>query len=74
MEIRMPKLGVAMTEGFLVTWLVADGAEVTAGTPIYSVETEKVESDVEAPLTGRLSHVIPAGTSCPVGTVVAQIE
>ena len=41
MEIRIPKLGVAMTEGTIVQWLVEDGAAVAAGVPIYVLETDE---------------------------------
>jgi pyruvate/2-oxoglutarate dehydrogenase complex dihydrolipoamide acyltransferase (E2) component len=35
-DVSIPKLGMSMTEGKLVEWLVADGASVSEGTPIYS--------------------------------------
>ena len=51
--INIPKLGVSMTEGTLVEWLVQDGDEVAAGQVLYRIETDKVENDVEAPVAGR---------------------
>ncbi len=65
--IRIPQAGVAMTEGTIVEWLVADGERVTEGQVLYRLETEKVELDVECPasgvarLTGRVGHVYPVG-------------
>ena len=35
--INIPKLGVSMTEGTLIEWLVADGAAVSEGDPIYLI-------------------------------------
>ena len=54
--LNIPKLGVSMTEGTLVEWLVADGATVDAGDVIYRLETDKVENDVEAPVAGVVPH------------------
>ena len=38
--ISIPKLGVSMSEGTLVEWLVADGATVAAGDPLYRIHGE----------------------------------
>jgi pyruvate dehydrogenase E2 component (dihydrolipoamide acetyltransferase) len=58
-EFQMPKLGLTMEEGTITSWLVESGAEVTAGTPVLSIETDKVESDVEASHSGIL-HITGA--------------
>jgi len=53
-ELTMPKLGMSMTEGELAEWLVPDGAQVSEGEVIYSVESEKSTQEVEAPASGTL--------------------
>ncbi len=53
----MPKLGLTMEEGTIVAWLVADGTEVSQGTPVLTIETDKVSSDVEASSSGIL-HIL----------------
>ena len=73
MEIRIPKLGVAMTEGTIVQWLVDDGAAVAAGEPLYVLETDKVENEIEAPAAGTLRIIAAAGGPYPVGTQVGEI-
>ena len=50
--INIPKLGVSMSEGTLVEWLVQDGESVTEGQVLYRIETDKVENDVESPVAG----------------------
>ena len=52
----MPKLAMAMNEGTINEWLVADGERVDKGAPIMVVETEKVSYDVESPLGGFPAH------------------
>ena len=72
--ISIPKLGVSMTEGTLVEWLVADGDAVEVGDVLYRVETDKVENEIEAPAAGviRISGV--EGETYDVGTQIGSIE
>ena len=73
-NILLPKIGFAMNEGVLSRWLVADGAMVTAGQPLYELESEKSLQEVEAPASGRLRIIVTAtGETYPVGTVLGQI-
>ena len=68
-EFLMPKLGLTMEEGTIVNWLVPDGAEVAAGTPVMSIETDKVETEVESAIGGRLHHAAEVGDTFPCGAV-----
>lgn len=72
-DLRLPQLGDVMTEGRLVAWLAADGAEVRAGQPLYELETDKVSFTVEAPVGGVLRVVVAAGETVEVGTVVGRL-
>ena len=66
--VRVPKLGVTMTEGTLSEWMVETGDSVDAGTVIYRLETDK-----EAPAAGTLTILADAGEVYPVGTLLAEI-
>ena len=46
--IIMPKLGFNMSEGKLVEWYKAEGEAVAKGEPLFSVETDKTNMDIEA--------------------------
>ncbi|MTD15187.1 biotin-requiring enzyme family protein [Nakamurella sp. YIM 132087] len=62
-------------EATFVDWIVGDGDPVSVGDPIYSVETEKVETEVEAAASGVLRHGdVEADETYPVGTEVGWIE
>jgi pyruvate/2-oxoglutarate dehydrogenase complex dihydrolipoamide acyltransferase (E2) component len=74
MELRMPKLGMEMTEAVLSRWLVDDGAEVEAGQPIYEVETEKIENEVAAPVSGTLHREASAGETYEVGALLGRLD
>lgn len=69
----MPKLAMAMNEGTINEWLVADGGRIDKGAPVMVVETEKVSYDVEAPVGGFLHIIVPMGETVPVETLVARI-
>ena len=71
--IQIPKLGMAMTEGTLVEWAVADGDAVEVGQILYRLETDKVENEVESPAAGTIRLVAAEGETYPVGTVLAEI-
>jgi pyruvate/2-oxoglutarate dehydrogenase complex dihydrolipoamide acyltransferase (E2) component len=63
-----------MNEGTLSEWLVRDGQRVTAGAPLFNLESEKSTTEVEAPVCGVLRILKPPGECYPVGTVIGTIE
>jgi pyruvate/2-oxoglutarate dehydrogenase complex dihydrolipoamide acyltransferase (E2) component len=72
--ILIPKLGVSMTEGTIVEWLVADGAAVAEGDPIYLIETDKVENEVNATVAGTIRITGQEGETYAVGESIGEIE
>jgi pyruvate/2-oxoglutarate dehydrogenase complex dihydrolipoamide acyltransferase (E2) component len=73
-EIILPKIGFSMSEGLLAEWFVEDGAQVTAGAPLFTVESDKAANEVEAPASGVLRILKAVGETYPVGTVLGTIE
>jgi pyruvate dehydrogenase E2 component (dihydrolipoamide acetyltransferase) len=73
-EVIMPKLGLTMDEGTILSWLKSEGDTVRAGEALLSVETDKVAIDVEAPAEGTLLKIlIPVGATVPLGEILAFI-
>ena len=72
--INIPKLGVSMTEGTLVEWLVADGEAVADGQALYVAETEKVETEVPSGAAGVVHPVAAPGEVYAVGTELGWID
>jgi pyruvate/2-oxoglutarate dehydrogenase complex dihydrolipoamide acyltransferase (E2) component len=72
-DVLLPKIGFAMNEAVLSQWLVADGAQVETGEPLYSIESDKSVEEIEAPASGTLKIIAATGETYPVGTVLAQI-
>lgn len=73
-EILLPKIGFSMQEGQIAEWMVADGAQVTEGQPLFSLEADKSTNEVEAPASGTLKIVAQTGETYEVGTVLGWIE
>lgn len=72
--VKMPKLSDTMTEGTLVTWEKKPGDEITRGTIIATVETDKAIMDVEVFREGYLSGPLaPLNAAVPVGQPIAYI-
>ncbi len=73
-EVRMPQLGMVQDSGVIVAWLKRNGDPVTAGDPIFEVETDKATMEVAAATDGYLSGVKAAeGDDVPVGDLIAMI-
>jgi pyruvate/2-oxoglutarate dehydrogenase complex dihydrolipoamide acyltransferase (E2) component len=74
-EIRLPKLGMDMTEARIVRWLMGEGAEVKKGDSIVEIETDKVVVAIEAGESGTLSKILLGDDSvAEPGEVIGVIE
>lgn len=73
-EIRIPKIGMSATEMTLSEWMFEDGEQVQVGDVIYTIETDKTTTEVEAQVAGVLRVLAPEGEAYAVGTLVATIE
>ena len=74
MPIAVPQLGVIEVVA-VVEWLSVDGDQVDAGQPIVVIESEKAETEIEAPVAGRLEIHVEADPDAevPVATGRGQI-
>ena len=72
--IIMPKLGFNMDEGKLVEWYKNEGDAVKKGEPLFSVETDKTNMDIEATGDGVVKALlINAGDKIPVTLPIAVV-
>jgi pyruvate dehydrogenase E2 component (dihydrolipoamide acetyltransferase) len=72
--LTMPRLSQDMESGTIVDWLKREGDRVERGQVILVVETDKAESDVEAPESGVIRRILaPVGTQVPIGEPLAVI-
>lgn len=56
-KVVMPKLGMAMKKGEVSVWNKKVGDPVEKGESIASINSEKIEMEIEAPESGTLLHI-----------------
>ncbi|HEX2412007.1 MAG TPA: dihydrolipoamide acetyltransferase family protein [Solirubrobacteraceae bacterium] len=70
----MPQMGVSVAEGTVVEWRKQPGDWIEADEIIAAISTDKIDTDVEAPATGRVQElIVDVGETVEVGTVLARI-
>ena len=74
-KITMPRLRPEMQEGVLCAWLKEEGDAVTAGEPLFEIETDTVVNQIEATESGILKkQMVEEGDTVAVETPVAILE
>ena len=72
--VRLPHLGVSVTEATVSTWLKQVGDPVEVGEPLCEVSTDKVDTEIESTVAGVLAEQRYAeGDTVPVGEALAVV-
>lgn len=75
MNIVLPAMGEGIIEATINKWLVEQGAALREDDPIVEVATDKVDSEIPAPMDGTLVEiVVKEGTIAKIGQVIAIME
>ena len=70
----MPQMGVSVAEGTVVAWRKQVGDWVAADESIGEVSTDKIDTEIPAPATGRVVEIlVEVGTTVDVGVTLARI-
>lgn len=73
-DVTMPQMGVSVAEGTVVAWRVEPGDRIEADQTICEITTDKIDTEVPAPVSGVVSEIIvPVDTTVAVGEVLARI-
>jgi pyruvate/2-oxoglutarate dehydrogenase complex dihydrolipoamide acyltransferase (E2) component len=73
MNVEFPKLADTLVDGLVSAWYKKPGDTVKKGEPLFAVETDKVNTDVESPYDGTLAEILVAeGERADVGAVLAR--
>lgn len=73
-EIRMPQLGLTMTEGLIGKWLKQEGDVVKKGDALVQITTDKLASEVESETDGILRVIcVREGDEVPVQGLLAVV-
>jgi 2-oxoglutarate dehydrogenase E2 component (dihydrolipoamide succinyltransferase) len=74
-SVTIPQLGESVVEGTILEWHKKEGDFVKKDEVLLVLSTDKVNVEVPAPATGKLSRILFAeGETVPVGAEVALIE
>ena len=73
-EVTIPSVGESITSGVLSIWHKKDGEQVAADELLFTLETDKVSQEVNAPAAGVVSTKVAEGTEVKIGQVVAEID
>lgn len=74
-QLKLARVGMNMEEATIAEWHKRPGEHFKAGEALYSIETEKVTMDVEAPGDGVLLETrASVGDLVKVGDVVCIVE
>ena len=57
-SVEMPALGESVTEGTVTQWLKSEGDTVEADEPLLEVSTDKVDTEIPAPVSGVLVKIV----------------
>lgn len=74
-EIIMPKMGESIIEATITKWLKNEGDKIGEDEAIVEIATDKVDSEIPAPLEGILTKKLyNEGDIVPVGQVIAYLS
>ncbi len=73
-EVKVPRPGESVTEGFLSVWYKRSGDYVQANEPLFELESDKATVKVPAPVSGVLTITVPEGQTVAVESVVGSID
>jgi 2-oxoglutarate dehydrogenase E2 component (dihydrolipoamide succinyltransferase) len=75
LNILLPAMGEGVIEATINKWLVSEGTAVNEDDPLVEVATDKVDSEVPAPVGGVIVSILaPEGSVVKVGEIIAVIE
>jgi 2-oxoglutarate dehydrogenase E2 component (dihydrolipoamide succinyltransferase) len=73
-EVKIPSVGESITSGVVSTWHKKSGEFVNEGEALFTLETDKVSTEIVAEKAGILETKVPEGQEVKIGEVVAIID
>jgi pyruvate dehydrogenase E2 component (dihydrolipoamide acetyltransferase) len=74
-QFKLPDVGEGLTEGEILSWLVAVGDTVTVNQPLCEVETAKAAVELPSPYAGTVTELLfEVGTTVDVGAPIITID
>jgi 2-oxoglutarate dehydrogenase E2 component (dihydrolipoamide succinyltransferase) len=73
-EVKIPAVGESITSGVVSVWHKKSGEFVNEGDALFTLETDKVSTEIVAEKAGLLETKVPEGQEVKIGEVVATID
>src|SRR5213593_4182910 len=73
-EVKIPAVGESITSGVVSAWHKKSGEFVNEGETLFTLETDKVSTEIVAEKAGLLETKVPEGQEVKIGEVVAIID
>ena len=73
-EVKIPAVGESITSGVVSAWHKKSGDFVNEGEALFTLETDKVSTEIVAEKAGLLETKVPEGQEVKIGEVVATID
>jgi pyruvate/2-oxoglutarate dehydrogenase complex dihydrolipoamide acyltransferase (E2) component len=74
-DVTMPQMGVSVAEGTVVAWRVSVGDTVAAEQTVCEISTDKIDTEVPAPVSGVVAEIlVSVEETVEVGVVLARID
>ncbi len=73
-EVKIPSVGESITSGVVSAWHKKSGELVSEGEALFTLETDKVSTEIVAEKAGMLETKVPEGQEVKIGEVVAIID
>ena len=73
-EVKIPAVGESISSGVVSVWHKKSGEYVSAGDALFTLETDKVSTEIVAEKAGLLETKVPEGQEVKIGEVVATID
>src|SRR5204863_4313405 len=73
-EVKIPAVGESISSGIVSVWHKKSGDFVNAGDALFTLETDKVSTEIAAETSGVLDTIVSEGQEVKIGEVVATID
>src|SRR5437667_8068867 len=73
-QVKIPAVGESISSGVVSVWHKKSGEQVKKGEPLFTLETDKVSTEIVAEADGVLKTKAAEGQEVKIGEVVAEIE
>src|SRR3984893_12612149 len=73
-EVKIPAVGESISSGVVSVWHKKSGDFVNSGDALFTLETDKVSTEIAAETSGVLDTLVPVGQKVKIGEFAATID